>query len=505
MRTLLAVCLLLFSLQLILAETKTTQQQVQPPKREFRGTWIHTVAQSEYATISTAEMQKNFIRKLNYLQKCGINAILFQVRPEADAWYESQIEPWSRFLTGKQGVAPSPKWDPMAFLIKECHKRNMEFHAWLNPYRVSVSGGSDILSKNHLYFREPSRFIHYRDLILFDPGIPDNRKHICQVIRDIVTRYDVDGIHMDDYFYPYPAKDQDIPDDKSFKRYGLQMGWQASQRDDWRRDNVNSLIQEIKQTILETKPWVRFGISPFGIYRNKKSTPDGSGSNTTGLECYSALYADVIKWVRAGWIDYNMPQLYWEIGHTAADYDTLVKWWNKHTYKQHLYIGQNVVRTMAKKQLRQKMDQSRLLSKVDGNCFWPANELLNNTGGIADQLRTNYFRYPALIPAYTQMNPTLPDEVKKLSVGKSEKGYILQWNTEMNKKNPTLPYYFVIYRVSAGSPKDLNNPKNIVGITRSTSYFIPFLDKRHEYDYGVTAVNRYHNESSKGIWKRLRP
>lgn len=473
-------------------------------KREFRGAWIHTVFQDEYAQMTGAQMQKDLIRKLDLLKKDGINAILFQVRPEADAWYVSSLEPWSRFLTGKQGVAPSPVWDPMAFMIEECHKRNMEFHAWINPYRVSGSGGASILAKNHLYFKEPERFVKYGNLILFDPGVPANREHICKVVRDIVSRYDVDAIHADDYFYPYPVKGESFPDDASFKRYGLRAGWKASQREDWRRDNVNQLVHEIKQTIVNTKPWVRFGVSPFGIYRNKASTPDGSGSMTAGLQNYDDLYADILKWIEYGWVDYNVPQIYWEIGHKTADYVTLAQWWDQHAMGRHLYIGQNVVRTMEVKELREKVELSRSLSSVGGNCFWPANELLKNTGGIADQLRTNYHRYPALIPAYTKMNPGVPEEVKNLELKKTQGAYLLQWDADTNKKNPNTAHYFVIYRVPDGSPKDITQPKNIVGMSRSNSFRIPFRDGKRQYLYGVTAVNRYQNESPKGVWKKVK-
>ena len=278
---------------------KTAQQIPQQStgkdvKREFRGAWIQTAFQGEYKDMTPVQMRKDFIRKLNYLQKCGINAIIFQVRPEADAFYKSDIEPWSRFYTGQQGLAPAGDFDVMAFLIEECHKRNMEFHAWLNPYRAST-GGYTRFADSHIYNKHPEWFVTYNKQILFDPGLPESRQFICRVVRDIVSRYDVDAIHMDDYFYPYPVAGMPFPDDNSFQKYGLNKGYKASQRADWRRENVNKLIREIKRTILLSKPWVRFGISPFGIYRNKKSTPDGSGSNTNGLQNYDDLYADRLQ------------------------------------------------------------------------------------------------------------------------------------------------------------------------------------------------------------------
>ena len=231
--------LLLILLLGAVTSCKTTQQIPQQPtgkeaKREFRGAWIQTAFQGEYKDMTPAQMRKDFIRKLNYLQKCGINAIIFQVRPEADAFYKSDIEPWSRFYTGRQGLAPDGDFDVMAFLIEECHKRNMEFHAWLNPYRASTAGNTRF-ADSHIYNKHPEWFVTYNKQILFDPGLPESRQFICRVVRDIVSRYDIDAIHMDDYFYPYPVAGMPFPDDKSFQKYGLNKGYKASQRAEWRR------------------------------------------------------------------------------------------------------------------------------------------------------------------------------------------------------------------------------------------------------------------------------
>ncbi len=472
------------------------------PKREFRGAWIQTAFQGEYKEMTPAEMRRSFIRKLDFLRSCGINAIIFQVRPEADAFYKSDIEPWSRFLTGEQGVAPAGEFDPMAFLIEECHKRGMEFHAWLNPYRASTAGNTRFAA-SHIYHRHPEWFVTYNKQILFDPGLPECRAFICKVVRDIVRRYDVDAIHMDDYFYPYPVAGMPFPDDRSFRRYGLRKGYTEARRDDWRRENVNLLIQDLRRTILLTKPWVRFGISPFGIYRNKKSTPDGSGSETNGLQNYDDLYADVLHWARQGWIDYNMPQIYWEIGHPAADYITLIKWWDKNAAGGPLYIGQDVARTMKAGQLTRKMRYERALPHVDGNCFWPANELLWNNGGVADSLRRNYHRYPALIPAYTHQHDRAPKAVKRLKTEWTPEGFELRWKTERSATNPELASYFVVYRFADGEPVDINDPSRIVAITRETRYMLPYEKGRVKYRYVVTAVDRFHNESA-GKVKKVR-
>ncbi len=481
-----------------LVSCSTSRQQLkdkdQYPKREFRGTWIQTVFQGEYKDMSPSQMKKDFIRKLDFLHDCGINAIIFQVRPEADAFYKSDLEPWSRFFTGKQGVPPEGEFDLMEFLIEESHKRNMEFHAWLNPYRAGFIGTTEF-AESHIINKYPGRFVKYNNQILFDPGQPQNRRFICDVVRDIVSRYNVDAIHMDDYFYPYPVADEPFPDDRSFERYGKRKGFNEQTRNDWRRENVNTLIKELKETILKTKSWVRFGISPFGIYRNKRSTSDGSGSDTNGLQNYDDLYADILYWVNEGWIDYNIPQLYWEIGHTSADYITLAKWWNDNAKNMHLYIGQDVARTMSKKQLEKKMNYVRNLPYINGNCFWPANEILNNNGGIADELKQYYHRYPALIPAYTYMSDKLPSEVKNLRIEQNRDQIYLKWDAVHGNKDNASSNYFVVYGFGKKEKINLNNPANIVEITQENYILLPNTNSTRHFQYVITTVDRYHNES----------
>ncbi|WP_280743497.1 MULTISPECIES: family 10 glycosylhydrolase [unclassified Parabacteroides] len=484
---------LLFIVFCLLTGCATSRQRLKDkdriPKREFRGAWIQTVFQGEYKDMSPSQMKTDFVRKLDFLQDCGINAIVFQVRPEADAFYLSELEPWSRFYTGTQGLAPEGNFDLMAFLIAECHKRNMEFHAWLNPYRAAASATLEF-AESHIVNTYPGRFVRYNNQILFDPGQPQNRHFICDVVKDIVSRYDVDAIHMDDYFYPYPAAGVPFPDDKSFERYGKSKGYTEATRGDWRRENVNTLIKELKQTIQAAKPWVRFGISPFGIYRNKKSTPDGSGSETSGLQNYDDLYADVLCWVEQGWIDYNIPQLYWEIGHASADYVPLIKWWDAHAGDAHLYIGQDVARTMKSDHLAQKMEYARTYPHVGGNCFWPANEILWNNKGVADSLKQHYHRYPALIPAYTNMYDRSPEMVKNLKVEKQANGIMLNWNAASTS------HYYVVYYFAKGEKVDLNNPKCIFEITQDAACFLPYRNKgKDSFRVVVTAVDRYHNES----------
>jgi uncharacterized lipoprotein YddW (UPF0748 family) len=332
-------------------------------------------------------------------------------------------------------------------------------------------------------------------LVYFDPGQPQNREFICRVLEDIIRRYDVDGIHLDDYFYPYPLPGIAFPDDKSFDRYGRDAGYTDATRNDWRRENVNMLVKEMGETIRRIKPWVRFGISPFGIYRNAKSAP-GLGSQTNGLQCYDDLFTDVLLWAKEGWIDYMAPQVYWEIGHPAADYATLVDWWDKHTGGRHLYIGQDVARTMKAGQLFPKMQSARTLPNVSGNCFWPANELLWNNSGVSDSLRQNYHRYPALLPPYAHLSKRLPLEVMDLQADTSSEGIWLHWNSYSDQDDPEAAHYYVVYGFPKSGKMDINNPANILAITREKSFLVPYGKLKDVQRFVVTAVDRFHNESN---------
>src|SRR5690554_6351207 len=381
------------------------------PKHEFRGAWVQTVGQSRYRQMNSAAMKHYLSEMVRKFDEAGINAVIFQIRPEADAFYKSDLEPWSRFLSGTQGVAPDdPDFDPLAYIIDECHKRGMELHAWLNPYRAKANVNNN-LAPGHIYWTYPDRFVQYGTQLYFDPGLPENRGFVCEVVRDIVTRYDVDAIHMDDYFYPYPVAGEPFPDDRSFNLYAASQGFSSSERDDWRRNNVNLLIQQIKLTIASTKPWVRFGISPFGIYRNKRNDPNGSDTN--GMQNYDDLYADIKLWVEKGWIDDNLPQLYWEIGHNAADYTTLLNWWNANNFGQHLYIGQDLIRSMDSNELNTKIYKTRDMTCVHGNCYWYGYQIIDNSERVDDLLKTEIHRSKALIPAYTHMHDARPQRVNK--------------------------------------------------------------------------------------------
>lgn len=473
------------------------------PKREFRAAWIQSV-NGQFRGMPTEKLKQNLIGQLNSLQKAGINAIIFQVRPEADALYASRLEPWSRFLTGVQGKAPEPYWDPMQFMIDECHKRGMEFHAWINPYRTKTTLKSE-LAPNHVYNVHPEWFVTYGDQLYFDPALPESRRHICMVVSDIVSRYDVDAIHMDDYFYPYPIKGKDFPDDASFARFGGGF----SNKGDWRRSNVNVLIKKLHETIREIKPWVKFGVSPFGIYRNESSDP--LGSKTKGLQNYDDLYADVLLWAREGWIDYNIPQIYWHIGHSVADYETLVKWWARNTENRPLFIGQSVMNTVQNadpknpsiNQLPRKMALQRAYQTIGGSCQWPASAVVENAGKYRDALIAEYHKYPALPPVFDFMDNEAPAKVRKMKPVWTEDGYILFWTAPKYKEEMNRAVQYVVYCFNDKEKVNIDDPSHIVAITRDNFYKLPYEDGKTKYRYVVTALDRLHNES-KSVGKKIK-
>ena len=508
-KTLIAVLALLFAGSTIFAQ--------QLPKREFRGAWLHIVGNQEIKNMTTAEIQQWFINSLDTLQRVGCNAIIFQVRPQADAFYQSDLEPWTRFLTGEQGVAPTPYWDPLAFMIEECHKRGMELHAWLNPYRVT-SNDKEELCKDHLYFKKPEIFKRYGKQLYFDPGEPESIEHTVKVIADIVTRYDVDAIHFDDYFYPYPEQYEEFHDDASFSKYAKAQGFEYWQKNNWRRHNTEELMHQINDTIKAIKPWIRFGISPFGIHRNKKDTPDGSGSETNGLSNYEQLFADVPLWAEKGYIDYIVPQLNWNIGFKVADYEVLINWWNdSRNYKGHLYIGQSIssfdapdLDNPAKTQIERKMQLVRDLPKVDGNVWWPGWYMTDSpkyakqpnkprkipqTGdkpfSMKDSLIQIYQKDLALIPPYTHIDAIAPDAVKTFKAN----GKGLTWSVTPTDDVLQQPHFYVIYRFPAGENVVIDNSHNIVKITRDTT-FKPEGKRDGKYKYVVTVVDKCWNEST---------
>lgn len=375
---------------------------ISQPQHEFRGVWIATVDNIDWpqkGVYTTYGQKAEFIRQLDLHKQNGMNAVIVQVRPSADAFYPSKLEPWSQWLTGVQGKSPSPYYDPLQFMIEEAHKRGMEFHAWLNPYRANFNINSASIAKNHITRIHPEWFVNYAGKKYFDPSNIDGQNHVVAVVRDIVKRYNVDGIHMDDYFYPYKVPGKEFPDAASFIRSGTKLT-----KDAWRRSNVDSIIRKLHAAIKEEKPWCKFGISPFGVWRNSSTDPEGSNTKA-GVTNYDDLYADILLWMKKEWVDYVAPQLYWEIGHRLADYKELVDWWSRHSYGRHIYIGHGVYRAYEKnpawknpKELPNQIKMLRQYPEVQGSIYFSSKSFDRNPNGWNDSLQNNYYRKPALIP-----------------------------------------------------------------------------------------------------------
>lgn len=467
------------------------------PKREFRGAWIQAV-NHQFEGIPTAELKVELSRQLDSLADCGINAILFQVRVEADALYKSEFEPWSAFLTGFQGEAPDEDWDPLQFMIDECHQRCMELHAWINPFRAKTASTTEFAS-NHQMTVHPERIIRYGDLALFDPALKENHDYICGIAADIVTRYDIDGFHIDDYFYPYPDGNRKFMDDASFRRDPRGF----NNKDDWRRDNVNLFVEQLYNTVKSLKPWVKFGISPFGIYRNKSANYP-NGSETTGLENWSGLYADVLYWIERGWMDYCIPQTYWNTGYKAADYAILAKWWSDYANGCLMYLGQDVERTVTgidpnhpeSNQQRHKLNLERILPGLQGNCYWPAKSVVDNPSNYRTVLANEYHTTPALQPLADYLPKNTPGKVRKLMQVETKDGPVLFWTAPKARKELDKAIMYVVYRFEKGEETNIDDPTHIVAITRRSFLNLPYRDGTTQYTYVVTAINRIQRESA---------
>ena len=465
------------------------------PKREFRGAWIQCV-NGQFQNLGTEKMQQTLTYQLDELQKDGVNAIIFQVRPECDALYESSIEPWSRFLTGQQGMAPSPYWDPLQWMITECHRRGMELHAWINPFRAKTKVTHQ-LAANNVVNRRPDLVFPYDGLYILNPAKQENRDYICRVAADIIRRYDVDGLHIDDYFYPYPAPGCQIPDQQDYA--SDTQGY--NNINDWRRHNVDLFIEQLHDTIQSIKPWVRFGVSPFGIYRNKKNDPNGSDTN--GLQNYDDLYADVLLWTEQGWIDYCVPQLYWEIGHKAADYKTLIHWWNDHANGRPLFIGEDIERTAKfadpdnpqQNQMQAKYRLHDQLPNVSGTVLWYAKAAVDNIGNYGTMLRENYWRYPALQPLMPFIDDTTPGKPSKVKPLWTSDGYTLFWQAPKHSNWSNEAHKYVVYRFAAKETIDIEDPSHIVAITTNPWLNLPYNNGKEKFIYIVTSLNRLGNES----------
>ncbi|WP_455515378.1 glycoside hydrolase family 10 protein [Pseudostreptobacillus sp.] len=356
----------------------------------LKGVWVATVARLDFPHTSSAESQKKEIDTImDNVKSWGLNAVFFHVRPTADAFYLSENEPWSIYLTGIQDKYPG--FDPLEYAIEAAHSRGLELHAWINPYRSSMNLDLDKLSSKSVVKKHPEWIFTYDNKFYMNPGNPEVVKYVSKEIEYIVSKYDIDGLHLDDYFYPYPSATSSLPenvDDKEYEIYGKNFDNKA----DWRRDNVNNMIKNLSVSVHKIKPGISFGVSPFGIWRNKDN--DLTGSDTKGLQSYDSLYADSIEWMKEGWVDYIAPQIYWKIGHSKADYSELVKWWSQKARETNtpLYVGQGTYKVNEWEDSEETTKQLKLnesYPEVKGTIFFRYETLLNNPKNVLEQIKEN--------------------------------------------------------------------------------------------------------------------
>jgi len=471
------------------------------PKREFRGVWVATVANIDWPTrqgMAVPQQKAELIAILDAHQRAGINAVMFQIRPAADALYAKSREPWSTFLTGTQGQGPTPFYDPLDFVIKEAHSRGMELHAWMNPYRATFNSVSNV-APDHITRTKPEWFFTYGGKKYFNPALPEVRSYISSVVMDVVRNYDVDGIHFDDYFYPYPEKNP-IPDAKEFRQYG--QGFKSV--DDWRRNNVDQLIMSVSDSIFSEKRYIKFGISPFGIWDNKRDHP--LGSETAGFSGYRQLYADARKWTEQGWIDYINPQLYFPFNYRAAAFEVLVDWWGKNSFGKHLYIGHGAYRASENGQGWRERDQIprqirhlRENEQVHGSIYFSSKSLTNNVAGLRDSLQYTYYKYKSLPPLMLWKDSTPPLAPRGLTVRASQnRAATLHWQKPDAATDGERPFGYLVYRFEEGEPHDLLRARNILHISYNsqyTTYTDDSVDRNKRYTYIITSIDRLKNES----------
>jgi uncharacterized lipoprotein YddW (UPF0748 family) len=414
------LCSALLAVPAIAQSPLTPTDRFNPPPpipREFRGVWVATVGNMDWPSrrgLSTQQQQQELLAILDRAAALHLNAVIFQVRPAADAFYESPYEPWSEYLTGQMGRPPSPYWDPLAFAVSESHKRGLELHAWFNPFRARYPGAHSPVAPTHISVSHPELVLRYGTQLWMDPGDPAVRAQTIRVILDVVKRYDVDGIHLDDYFYPYQEHDArgrtlPFPDSASYARY--RAGGGALLRDDWRRENVNSLVRDLYSAIKSSKSFVKFGISPFGIWR------PGFPAGMTGLDAYAELFADSRKWLTEGWVDYFTPQLYWRIEAPGDRYRLLLHWWaSQNTQHRHLWIGNYPGRVTGKSngwpasEIIDQIAMTRSEPGASGNVHFSSSAFMQGAEHFDEQLLSGPYRLKALVPASPWLDDRAPEQ-----------------------------------------------------------------------------------------------
>ncbi len=478
-----------------------TLAQLNHPKREFRAAWVATVVNLDWPSspfLTTDQQKQELLEILDGLKETGINVVIFQIRSECDAMYQSSIEPWSFWLTGQQGKAPNPFYDPLEFAIEEAHKRGMELHAWFNPYRVVRSiTGTYPASSNHVSVQHPEWVVTYGNIKVLNPGLPEVRDYISKVISDVVRRYDIDGVHFDDYFYPYPVSGVSFNDEAAFQNYPNGF----TNKSDWRRNNVNRFIKQVEDSIQSIKPWVKFGISPFGIWKN------GVPSGITGLSSYNDLYADCMYWMRNHYIDYLTPQLYWKFG-GSQDYGKLMPWYadSAAKYNRHFYPGQAPYhigdsQNWSASEIPNQIRANRNNPNTQGNVFFRTLVgVLDNEKGFTDSLKNDFYKYPSLLPVMNWKDTVKPNQPLNLKFGRVASTGIsgLKWDLPNTASDGDTATRYVVYHFNNASPQqsDYENAENIYSIEGSRETYPASSELTAPYYFSITALDRNYNESN---------
>ncbi len=470
------------------------------PKTEFRGVWIATVVNIDWPQRGGDPWEKQkeeYLRILNFYKDLNFNAVVLQIRTAGDAFYNSNLSPWSRFLSGAEGVAPETDQNPLKWLIREAHIRGFEFHAWLNPYRATFDLNTDVLSESHDYFKHPDWMIKYGKKYYYDPGLPEVQNHMVSIIEEVVTQYDIDAIHFDDYFYPYTIKGEVFNDSTSF----LSHNPANLSLENWRRSNIDTLVKKTHLAIKQQKPWIQFGISPFGVWKNKTTDPRGSDTKA-GQTTYEDLYADPLLWMENGWIDYLVPQIYWSLKLKVASHRVLIDWWAENYKNSNLYVGNGAYKVRnnsdkawnKKKELPKQLRLARQTQAVQGNVFFSARSLMSENEDVVKYIKKELYSHPSQTPVSPLITPE--DQPLPVLVNILDKDNYLNFTFKF--PDSQIIRLANIYTIKNPKKPPFCRPTNIIGqifIENSNSFNVGkgLIDRRKHI--AVTFTDKYRIET----------
>lgn len=468
------------------------------PEQEFRGVWVATVVNIDWpkgGNDSVEKQKEDFLRILDFYDSLNFNTLIVQVRTAGDAFYPSELAPWSRFLTGAEGMPKEGFSDPLQWMLEKTHERGMQFHAWFNPYRATFDSDTTILdTARHDFYQHRDWMLKYGKKYYYNPGIPEVWKHLTKVVEEVVDKYDIDGVHFDDYFYPYKIAGETFNDSLAYAEYALP----NQNLEDWRRANVDSLVKNIHQMIEDKKPWVRFGVSPFGVWKNKSTDPEGSDTKA-GQTTYEDLYADPLLWMEKGWLDYIVPQAYWSMHYPAASHEKIAQWWAQKIENTNLYMGNGPYKIrnnpdkawQRRKEIPKQLILSRQVAEVEGNVFFSAKSLLNRHDDVVRILKRKFYKTPAAVPAMAQ--------AKTRSIAKPAIASLEQNNQYVEicvSHFDSIPRFVSLYSLDRDGEPDELLVKNYIPANESKNCIGTILGRRQlKRGVGVMVEDAYGNQS----------